>query len=185
LAAARRKLNCSPADKLNVYFQDEGRFGRMANPVSCWAPKPVRPKLPLQRVREYTYVYSALCPEDGDLFSLILPYSDTGVMQVFLDEFAKHLDGRKAVIIMDQAPWHREGNLILSENVLLAFLPPYSPELNPVEHLWEHLREKYTSNTYWESMRDLEDHLCKALRESAEDRETMKSLSLFDWMVYV
>ena len=71
----------------------------------------MRPKLPLQRIREYTYVYSAICPEDGDVFSLILPYSDTGVMQVFIDEFTKHLDGQPALLIMDRAPWHKNNQL--------------------------------------------------------------------------
>lgn len=104
----------------------------------------MRPKLPLQRVREYTYVYSAVCPEDGDIFSLLLPYSDTDAMQVFMDEFTKHMDGQSALMIMDQAPWHKSSKLKLSESVMISFQPSYSPELNPVEHLWEHIREKYT-----------------------------------------
>ncbi len=184
LASTRKQLKLSSPEKLKVYFQDEGRFGRMANPVSCWAPYPFRPQLPMQRVREYTYVYSAICPEDGDVFSLILPYSDTDTMQVFMEEFAEHLNGQPALLIMDQAPWHKSGKLRQPESILTAYQPPYSPELNPVEHFWEHLREKYISNCYWKTMDELEDALCAALRECIQHRETIKSLTLFDWIVY-
>jgi transposase len=184
LASSRTKLNLSSPEKLKVYFQDEGRFGRMSNPASCWAPYPLRPQLPLQRVREYTYVYSAICPENGDVFSLILPYSDADAMQVFMTEFAEHLDGQPALLIMDQAPWHKSDKVKTPESILMAYQPPYSPELNPVEHFWEHLREKYISNRYWKSMDELEEALVAALQECIRQRENIKSLTLFDWMVY-
>jgi len=156
----------------------------MANPVYCWAPRPLRPKLPLQRIRQYTYVYSAVCPETGDVFSLILPCSDTDAMQVFMEEFSQHLNGQPALLIMDQAPWHKNNKLRIPESIVLVFQPAYSPELNPVEHFWEHIREKYTANQYWPSMTELEDYLCEVLRECSRDHETIKSLTLFDWMVY-
>lgn len=184
LDAAGKQLPSSASHGLKVYFQDEGRFGRMASPASCWAPHGMRPDLPLQRVREYTYVYSAICPEDGDVFSLILPYSDALTMQVFIDEFSKHLNGQPVLLIMDQAPWHKTSRLHMPEHILLHFQPPYSPEVNPVEHFWEHIREKYTDNRYWDKMSELEDNLCYALRDASQDTETIKSLTLFDCMVY-
>ena len=58
---------------MKVFFQDEGIFGRMSNPVRCWAPPGMRPRVAAQRIREYLYAYSAVCPQDGALFSLILP----------------------------------------------------------------------------------------------------------------
>lgn len=182
LDSARKNLTGASEKGLKVYFQDEGRFGRMSNPVSCWAPKGIRPDLPLQRIREYTYAFSAVCPENGDVFSLILPYSDTDAMQVFMTEFAEHTDGQPTLMIMDQAPWHKSAKLRLPESVMIAFQPPYSPELNPVEHLWEHIREKYTANHYWNNMDELEDSLCDALVECSNDSEIIKSLTFFDWM---
>jgi len=71
-----------------VYFEDEARFGRMQNPVRCWAPGGFRPLVKLQRVREYTHVYSAVCPKNGDSFSLILPYANTDMMTIFFREFS-------------------------------------------------------------------------------------------------
>lgn len=156
----------------------------MASPVNCWAPRGIRPNLPLQRVREYTYVYSTISPHDGDVFSLILPCSDTAAMQVFMDEFSEYLNGQPALLIMDQAPWHKNNELIVPEHIALAFQPPYSPELNPVEHFWEHLREKYTANRFWHNMTELEDTLCEALRDCNRDPMVIKSLTFFDWMVY-
>ena len=171
-------------DELKVYFQDEGRFGRMANPVSCWAPKPLRPNLPLQRIREYTYVYSAVCPQDEDVFSLILPRSDSEMMSIFLREFAEYRDSRKTLMIMDQAPWHVGKDVKAQSSVLVEYQPAYSSELNPAEHFWDHVREKYTSNRFWNSMNEMEDFLCSSLAECQKDRETIKSFSSFDWMVY-
>ncbi len=134
----------------------------MASPVNCLAPKGIRPNIPLQRVREYTYVYSAISPHDGDVFSLILPCSDTAAMQLFMDEFSEHLNGQPTLLIMDQAPWHKNNQLIVPE----------------------HLREKYTANKFWHNMTELEDALCEALRDCKRNSGTIKSLTFFDWMVY-
>ncbi|MFC1736570.1 transposase [Candidatus Hydrogenedentota bacterium] len=72
-----------------MYFQDEARFGRMHDPVRCWAPEGSRPSVRVQRIREYTHVYSAVCLADGDSFSLILPYVNTEMMSLFLKEFSR------------------------------------------------------------------------------------------------
>lgn len=95
--SARKTLNATASRPLRVYFQDEARFGRMDNPAYCWAPRGLRPGVKAQRVRESTYVYSALSPQDGDLFSLILPYADTDRMELFMDEFARQLGGAPAL----------------------------------------------------------------------------------------
>ena len=88
--AAAESFDKEDTRPLRVYFQDEARFGRMQNPVSCWAPEGFRPHVKLQRVREYTHVYSAVCPIDGDSFSLILPYANTEMMTIFLREFSEY-----------------------------------------------------------------------------------------------
>ena len=89
-AASFVKEDTSP---LRLYFQDKARLSRMQNPVKCWAPEGFRPSVKLQRVREYTHVYSAVCPIDGYSFSLILPVCKygydvhlfTGVFRVFTE----------------------------------------------------------------------------------------------------
>jgi transposase len=168
---------------MRVYFQDEARFGRMDNPAYCWAPHQVRPGVRTQRVREYTYVYGAVSPQDGDLFSLILPYADTDRMEIFMDAFAKHLRGDPALLIMDQAAWHKASTVVQRyPNIHIVYQPPYSPELNPAEPLWKYLRQNHMKNHYWENMDDLEDSLEAALCTCLRQREAIRSLTAFNWM---
>lgn len=157
----------------------------MSNPVGCWAPEKERPNLPLQRIRQYDYVYAATCPKTGDIFSLILPGADTECMQVFLEEFQKYRQGKPTVMIMDQAAWHKSGKLSPLSSIWLEFLPPYSPELNPVEQLRKHIRTNYTYNHVWKSLIEMEDYLCDVLNKLSISPATISAFSLFDWMIYV
>lgn len=157
----------------------------MSNPAGCWAPRGERPKLPLQRIRQYSYVYAAVCPATGDLFSLIMPYSNTGCMQIFMEEFARHRRGKPTLMIMDQAAWHKSESLTRNRSILVKFQPPYSPELNPVEHLWKHIRTNFTYNRFWQSLEQMENYLCSILRKLSRNRKTVSSFSLFNWMIYV
>lgn len=165
-----------------MFFQDEARFGRICTPVKCWAPKRIRPILPKQIIRQYVYVYSAICPKDGENFSLILPECNTDSMKLFLEEFSNYYKDYRNIMIADQASWHRSEELKQFNNLELIFLPPYSPELNPVEHLWEYLREKYFHNRSWESIDKLEDRLEEALIETIKNKEIVKSFSNFKWL---
>lgn len=183
LDTARKALNLKPDQRLRVYFQDEARFGRMDNPAYCWAPRGVRPGVQSQRIRQYTYVYGAVSPQDGDLFSLILPYADTDRMALFMDAFAAHLGGQPTLLIMDGASWHKTSPVMnRHHNIYIVFQPPYSPELNPAEHLWSHLRQNYMKNRYWESMDALEDSLEAGLCRCLEERESIRTLTAFKWM---
>jgi transposase len=80
---------------------------------------------------------------------------------------------------VDQAGWHRAKDLQVPENIRLIFQPPYSPELNPVEHLWEEVREKYLHNRALASLDDLIEVLCQALTELSEEKERLRSMMLF------
>lgn len=168
---------------MKVFFEDEARFGRMYDPIHCWAPPGVRPRVLRQRVREYTHVFSAACPADGETFSMILPYADTQMMTLFLQRFSTHYAHHRIVMVMDGAAWHRATALGQFENIRIIYQPAYSPEVNPVEHLWEHLREKYLGNLFWSSMEDLEQALYDALVEVAADSQTIQSLVGFHWAI--
>lgn len=184
MEAAAKKFGENDRRPLKLFFQDEGRFGRIDTLVGCWAPHGVRPCLDQQIIRQYTHVFSAVCPQDGESFSLILPYADTQAMTIFLDELSKEYSQYRVVIVMDQAAWHKSKSLGVFENISIVFQPPYSPELNPVEHLWKHIREKYFWNRSWKSLNDLEDALQKALREVSQAKETVRSLSSFHWFCF-
>jgi transposase len=164
-----------------VFFQDEGIFGRMSEPVRCWAPPGVRPRVAQQRIREYLYVYSAVCPQDGELFSLILPQANAATAEVFLREFSEAYASYRVVMVMDRASWHpREGDRRW-DNLRFIHQPAHSPELNPAEHLWEHMRESYFHNQVFSSLDALEEELVQALQQMENDKPTIQSLTGFRW----
>ena len=91
--------------------------------------------------RKYIYAFSAVSPHDGVLDSLVLPWVSAEAMSLFLAEVAQRHAAEFIVMVMDQAGWHIAGDLAVPQNMRVIFLPPYSPVLNPAEHLWESLRE--------------------------------------------
>ena len=170
--------------RLRVLFEDEARFGRITRPADCWAPWHVRPDVPQQAIREYTYAFAALCPFDGMMDSLILPSMHASVHQLFLEELSKRHAGELLCLILDGAPGHKAGRrkLRIPDNIRLIFLPPYSPELNPVEHLWEAMREEHFCNCVFRSMDAVEKRLVTSLNVFEADHMRVQSLSLFSWM---
>ena len=118
-------------------FQDEARFGRISDVRRCWCPKPHRPLAQAMVTQEYTYAYAAISPADGCMDSLVLPYVNGQCMQLFCEEIAARHPGDRIVMVLDGAGWHKNEQLPLPSNIRLLFLPPYAPELNPVEHFWD------------------------------------------------
>ena len=165
-----------------MFFQDEGRFGRINNLSRCWVPKGIRAIVGKQITRQYTYAYASASPETGETFSLILPYSDTDCMSIYLQEMSKYFINYRMVIAMDQAGWHTTNKLTIPENIVIWKLPPRSPELNPAEHIWEYIREqKKFNNQTFDSIQHVEDSLTIALEELSHEKEIIKSMTNFNW----
>ena len=133
-------------------FTDEARFGRMNRPRPCWAPIGTRPEVAAQLIREYIYLYGAVSPEDGTCVYLVMPSSNTASFQIFLDVLARRFRRQDILLVLDGAPNHRSGDLVVPDNITLLYLPPYSPELNPKENLWDEIREKIFKNYALKSM---------------------------------
>jgi len=117
--------------------QDEGRFGRVNIPKSSWAPMGMRPLVPKQIVRESFYVYAAICPHLGKMSSLILPCANTDMMNLFLENVSVEFSDNEIIMQVDGAGWHKSADLKMPQNIHFIMQPPYSPEVNPTEHLWE------------------------------------------------
>ena len=166
-----------------MMFEDEARFGRISDTRRCWCPKPHRPMCHSMVTQEYTYVYGAVSIIDGELDTLILPHVNGECMQVFLDEIASRHPEDRIIMILDGAGWHTAGFLTIPENMRLVSLPPYAPELNPMEHIWDDLREKWFHNGVFETMNALEDHLEIALRTMESNNERVKSIVSWLWIV--
>jgi hypothetical protein len=165
-----------------IMAQDEGRFGRITDIRSCWAPKGIRPKVPRQVVRTFVYVYAAVCMALGRISSLILPYANTAMMNLFLEEVSRDFKEYFVIMLVDGAGWHRSQGLSIPENIRLIQQPSHSPELNPVEHLWEELREKHLPNKAFKSLDAVEHALCEGLRELYNDPNKVISMTNFPYL---
>ncbi|MBI5251306.1 MAG: transposase [Desulfomonile tiedjei] len=97
-----------------ILAQDEVRFGRITDIRSCWAPKGIRPKVPKQVVRTFVYAYAAVCMDLGKMTSLILPYANTDMMNLFLEEVSNDFKEHFVIILVDGARGHRSHDLILT-----------------------------------------------------------------------
>ena len=166
---------------MRLLFQDEGRFGRISDRRRCWAPLPSRPVVGHQVVREYVYVMSAVSPKDGRLVSLVMPWVDSEVMSIFLSHTAQEFPDDLCVLIFDGAGWHRANDLRVPKNMVLIPLPPYSPELNPVEHIWDYLRDAL-GNKILHSLDEVIDFLCATITPLFQQPEVVRSMTCFDWI---
>jgi hypothetical protein len=136
-----RRAAAARGRRLRIMFADEARFGRINCPRPCWAPTGLRPKVASQLLREFTYFYGAVSPRDGACCDFIMPTAGTECVQIFLDALAKKFARQYILVFVDGAGNHGSGNRVIPANIKLAFLPAYSPELNPQENLWDEIRE--------------------------------------------
>lgn len=145
-----------------IYFFDEARFGLQPTFTRLWSLRGKPCIVEYQQSYEWCYVYSAVAPDTGDSFSLILPEVNTEMMNLFLLHFQKHIGDKKIVFVMDRAGWHCSRKLKIPPQFEVFYLPPYSPELNPVERLWKWLRIEVTHNRIFLSLDSLIKNLTKA-----------------------
>jgi hypothetical protein len=136
-----------------------------------------------QEVREYTYVYLAVCPGSGETVSLILPYADTDCMNLFLREISAYYANFRVIMVLDGAGWHSATEVEEFDNIRLLYLPPYSPELNPAEHLWRFLREQHIRNTFWSTLDELVEKLVGVLQYFVAPNQIVRSLTQFHWTI--
>jgi len=156
-------------------MMDEMRLGQQGTLTNVWAPKGSRPTAVKQTRYEWVYLYAAVEPATGESVALLAPNVNTDTFNVFLSMLAAEVKADEhVVLIMDQAGWHKSRALKLPECVTVLLLPPYSPELNPVENLWHHLRSHHLSNRAYADYDHLIDAGTDAWRQLTP--ETIKSV---------
>ena len=165
-----------------LFAQDEGRFGRISDVRRAWSPLGTRPQAPRQVIRSYLYVFTAVCPALGKMTSLILPWANTEMMNIFLRQVAEDFSDYFILMLTDQAGWHVSQRLQVPENIRLIKLPPRSPELNPAEHIWEELREKNFANKALKDLDEVEDKLCQGLNDLARNPAGLRSMTNFPYL---
>ena len=129
-----------------MLFFDESRFGTHSKIGCGWFKRNTRPTVKMKLGYKNFYLYSSVDTKDGSSFSLIMPSVNTKAMNVFLAELSQEYSSDKLALIMDGAGWHKSSDLKVPENIKIFFLPPYSPELNPVERLWLYIKQRILSN---------------------------------------
>jgi transposase len=158
------------------------RFGTRTELGRRWTACGYRPSGEQIIGYEYGYLSAALNPATGELFALILPDMTIESFQAFVDEFIKFVGGKTAVrLITDGAAAHRSTRLKIENQLSIEHLPPYSPELNPVERLFKELRA-VLKNRVFESLEAVEEAVIKAVEPFMKDNSRVKKLTFYDWL---
>lgn len=141
-----------------------------------------RPRAPHDQRTASTYIFGAICPAYGKGAALVLPRCNTAAMSRHLAEIATAVaPGAHAVLLVDQAGWHLSDRLVVPPNITLIPLPPKCPELNPVENVWQFLRQNWLSNRIFQSYDAILDHCCHAWNRLAAEPWRIMSIGLRDW----
>jgi len=145
-----------------------------------FACRVVKPKVTQQMASGYYYLFGAVEPTTGDGFLLELPALNTETFQVFMDAFGQQYPRTTNIMIMDRGAFHMARDLVIPGNVTFIFLPPYSPELNPIERYWKHLKDQSAWRAF-EDLRLLKDHVARLICETTSER--VRSLTQFPFFM--
>ena len=169
---------------VEVWFQDEMRMGQKGTVRRVWAAKGSRPRAPRALGCKWTYVFGAVCPGRGAAAGLVLPVANVEAMALHLAEISAQVaPGAHAVVVLDGAGYHQAKALAgrVPTNLSLLPLPPYSPELNPMELVWQDLRRRDLANRVFDDLGRVIDACCQAWTKLVADTARLISLTDFAW----
>jgi len=164
-----------------LMFGDEAGFGRINKPKYCWCPKGIRPTVPCLHIREYRYAYGAIEPKTGESHFLVLPRCDTACMNYFLQSLSDQFSNSMILLVVDGASWHKSKSLIIPQNIRLFFLPPATPEMNPIEQIWKEIRKLGFKNEIFSTLEKVIYRLCDTI--CTLTNEIVRSITGRDWIV--
>jgi hypothetical protein len=178
--------NAHPDKQVALWFMDEARVGQKGRTTHRWWVRGERPAGLADKRFESAYIFAAVRPSTSDDFALVLPRVSARAMSTFLAEFAKTIpDDTHAVMVLDGAGWHDPRALNVPECLTLVPLPPYSPELNPVERIWLYLRERYLSHRLLADYDAVVDACCTAWNALAAETGRIRSLTAYPYLEQV
>jgi len=170
-----------PNAKIRIMFEDEAGFGRISEPADCWAPSGIRPIVGRHHIREYEYAYGAVDPIDGEKFFLIMPNCNTECMNIFLRELSAAYCKDYILLPVDNAAWHKSKTLKIPDNIYLFYLPPRTPQMNPIEQIWKEIRKRGFKNKLFRTLANVIDQLCDTCNSLTND--CVKSITGRDWIL--
>jgi len=150
--------------------------------VRLWARRGTRPRQPADQRYQNAYLFGAICPARGTGAAIMMPKANTHAMQLHLNEISRTVARLgHAVVLMDRAGWHTTGKLDVPKNVTIILLPSRSPELNPVENIWQYLRQNWLSNRVFEDYDAIIEAGCQAWNKLIAQPETITSIGMRKW----
>jgi transposase len=168
--------------KVDIWFGDESRVGQRGIQRKLWAPAGTRPRVLKQQGFQSAQIFGAICPSLNLGAALILPYCNKVGMELFLQEMSFNIpEGRHAVLVLDCAGWH--DNLVIPGNITIIHLPPYSPELNPTEQVWQFIKDKWLSNRCFENYEAIVDAVVEAWNKFISIPKKIFELCSRDWAI--
>jgi transposase len=172
-----------PDKQVALWFMDEARVGQKGRTTHRWWVRGERPPGLADRRFESAYIFAAVRPATGDDFALVLPRVSAKAMSTFLAEFARTVpDDMHVVMVLDGAGWHNARALKVPECMTLVPLPPYSPELNPVERVWLYVRERFLSHRLLANYDAVVDACCRAWNALTAETGRIKSLCAYPYL---
>jgi hypothetical protein len=167
---------------VEVWFQDEARVGQQGTLTRVWARRGTRPRAPRDRRYAWAYLFGAVCPERAIGAGLVLPHVNAEAMGLHLAEIGRHVaPGAHALVVLDGAGWHGAGDLTVPDNLTLLPLPPRSPELNPVENVWQYLRQNRLSLRVWPDYDAIVATCCEAWNALMATPDRLASITRREW----
>lgn len=170
--------------QIEIWFQDETRVGQQGSLSRIWAKTGTRPRVVRQQQFLSSYIYGAVCPQRKVGAALVMPYANSYCMSEHLNEISQHIqENSHAVVIVDQARWHTSKQLAIPHNISLLPLPPYSPELNAQENIWQWIKDKHLSNRVFSSFFDITNAAVDAWNNFIKHPDLIYSIASRDWAI--
>ena len=169
--------------RIRLFFQDEARIGQKGRTAYVWWKRGERPPGLCDKRFTFAYIFAAVEPGTDNTFALVLPYVNTQAMQEFLGRFTETIaQDEHVALVLDQAGWYGAGALVVPDNITLVPLPPYSPELNPVERVWLYLKERFLSHRLLADYDAIADAACRAWNRLVAETGRIRSLCSYPWI---
>ena len=156
----------------------DARVGQQGTLTRIWAARGTRPRAPRDTRHTWAYIFGAVCPERGATAALVIPHADAQAMNAHLAEISRTVAaGAHAILVLDGAGWHGSKALRVPDNITLLLLPPYAPELNPIENVWAYIRANRLAISVFETYDENVERCCDAWNFFANDTEAVKSIT--------
>ena len=168
------------SSSVRLFCQDESRFGILPVVQRRITTCGVKPVATVDYQYDWFYLYGAVEPRTGERLFLELPRLTAECFQIFIDEFSDTFANTLNIMVLDNGRFHHAKSLVMPDNVVLIFLPPYSPELNPIERLWQAIKLKLFTHTY-QTLEQMQQQLSDIL--STFTKSAMAKITAFSYFI--